>query len=76
MPRFQIKPIDQSVPTAEIIVPDAARVLAVVERLSCQSADVLRDGEYAFSIQLNSTGMWSIFQRTGYSLGEVPALAG
>lgn len=76
MPLFQIQPTDQPFPTAEIIASDAARVFTIVQRLDCQAADVLRDGEYAFSILLNPTGMWSIYQRKDFSPGEVIALAG
>ena len=63
MPRFQVLPIDKAVASVEVIAPDAAGILNIVQRLDCQEADVLRDGAYSFSLRLGRNGLWSIFQR-------------
>lgn len=63
MPLYTVLPSDQSFASAEIEAPDPARVFNIVERLECQEADVLQDGEYAFSIRLSTNGIWNVFQR-------------
>lgn len=74
MPRFEILPADISFPTAEITSPNAAGVLLLVQRLDCKEADVMRDGEYSFSIRLGKNGLWCIYQR-GERGANVPPLA-
>ncbi len=63
MPKFKILPADQSYSSAEITAADAAAVLGVVGQLNCRDADVLQDDVYSFSLRLNESGMWSIYQR-------------
>jgi hypothetical protein len=49
----------------EFIVSDEAEVLPTVERLDWREADVLRESEYAYSVRLDDSGLWCIFQRGG-----------
>lgn len=63
MPRFQIFPTNQSFSSAEVIAPDGASALVMIDRLECEEADVFRDGEYCFSARASPSGMWCIFQR-------------
>jgi len=63
MPRYTVTPIDDSCTSAELISQDAAAVLPMVARLDCGEADVLEDGNYAFSLQLGASGLWQIYQR-------------
>jgi hypothetical protein len=75
MPRFQIVPTDQSFPATEIVAPDAAGVLTVVQRLERRSADVMRDGEYCFTVELGLNGMWCITQTQPAPRDRVATLA-
>ena len=63
MPRFHIAPCDGSLPSSVIIVPDAASVLTIVQRLDCKEADVTREDGYSFAIRLGEHGLWCIHQR-------------
>lgn len=63
MPRFKILPVDPSCSPMELVAPNPAGVLPVVHRLECHEADVLREGEYCFSVRHGDNGFWSIFQR-------------
>jgi hypothetical protein len=76
MPRFQIFPIDQSSSPIELVAPEAAGVLPLLQRLTCRDADVMRDGEYCFSVQLDENGLWCIYQRQPVEDVSVPPLAG
>jgi len=58
-----VLPIDPAEVRIEIDAPDAAAVLKAVESLICGEADVLADGRYAFSIRLDASGLWVIFER-------------
>jgi hypothetical protein len=62
MPRFKILATDHSYST-EIIADKAAAIFTTVDRLECKEADVLIDGAYSFSVRLEQSGFWSIFQR-------------
>ena len=71
MHRFHISPTDKSYPSAEMISPDAAGVLHLVQRLKCKEADVMRDGVYCFSVYLGDNGSWCIFQRERSAGAEI-----
>lgn len=75
MPRFRIRPADQLLPATEFTAPDAAIVLLIVQRLPCKEADVIRDGNYDFSIKLSDNGLWCLFHRDP-PMAEVVPLAG
>lgn len=60
---FQIIPTDRSFAPMEVAAHDGAGVMGIVSRLACKEADVLRDGEYCFSLQLGDNGVWCVFQR-------------
>ena len=60
MPRFTIVPTDNS---PQISASKALSVFHRVSRLKCGEADVLEDGEYAFTVRISRTGFWSIYQR-------------
>lgn len=60
--RYVVKPVDGS-ETFDIMACDPAEVLTSVSRLPCASADIEKDGDYAFSIQLDDAGVWKIFNR-------------
>lgn len=63
MPRFTVSPTDAAFASAELIAPDAARVLTIIQNLDCKEADVSTDGQYSFSARLGDNGVWTIFQR-------------
>lgn len=63
MPRYTILPTDHVQATAEINALNSSAVLNVVGQLPCKSADILQDGQYAFSLRLGQAGLWTIFQR-------------
>jgi hypothetical protein len=63
MPRFQILPTDQSLSSMELVAPDPAGVLPMLQRLACRDADVMRDGEYCFSARRDGDDLWCIYQR-------------
>jgi hypothetical protein len=63
VPSFTIIPVDQSRSPTEIAALDGGAVLNVVSQIGCEEADVLQDGDYAFSVRLSPSGVWSIFQR-------------
>ena len=71
MHRFRILPTDASYSSADIITSNTADVLATVQRLECKEADVLRDGEYFFSVRISENGAWSIFRRNPGEEGNV-----
>jgi hypothetical protein len=62
MPRFKILATDRSYASAEITARDAGGILHIVGQLDCTAADVLQDDIYSFSVRLNRSGMWTIFQ--------------
>lgn len=64
MRKFQIRPINPMGPSVEIIAHDASPVLNLVHRLGCGDADVSRDGHYSFSVRLECSGFWCIYQRS------------
>jgi hypothetical protein len=73
LPVYTILPVDPAEVQIEIDAADAAAVLKAVEWLIWGEADVFADGRYAFSVQVDAEGMWSIFQRDpdeGASFGE------
>lgn len=61
MIRFRIVPANPTFPPYQIFAHDAGAVLYIVERMNCRSADVERDGAYAFSVGLDEGGVWRIF---------------
>jgi hypothetical protein len=63
MPRFKIRPADQSRPVVGIIGLDSTAVLRVIQRLECKAADVFFDGDYSYSVRRGDGGMWCIFRR-------------
>lgn len=69
MPRFTVSPNDAAFPSAELIAPDGARVLTIIQNLDCKEADVSRDVKYSFSARLGENGVWMIFRR---ELARVP----
>lgn len=71
MHRYQVLPTDHALPSSEIIALDPACILSIVERLDCKSADVNRDGSYAFSIRLGENGTWCIYQREPLPTAEI-----
>jgi hypothetical protein len=62
MPRFTILPKDESISSMELVSDDSASVLHLIGRLPCNAADVLQDGEYAFSLRQAQGGFWEIYQ--------------
>jgi hypothetical protein len=46
----------------ELVSNNAAWVLHMVSWLPTRAADVLRDGEYAFSARADKSGFWAIFR--------------
>lgn len=63
MPRFKILPTDQSFHSAQIVARSEVEVLGIVARLDCKEADVLQGGAYLYSVRLDASGIWYIFQR-------------
>lgn len=63
MPRFTVIPKLAPVALTEVDVADPARVLNIVAELECHEADVLCDGNYAFSLQRGGKGMWIVSNR-------------
>lgn len=76
MPLFQILPTDAACSSAELATADAADILLIVQRLKCPEANVLRDGEYCFSVRLGANGMWCIYQNEAGIDDRVIPLAG
>lgn len=70
MSHFTIVPADVARPQATIDAPDPGQVLHIVQKLDCGEADIFRDGEYFFSVSLQSGGLWSIYQRTPRVAGD------
>lgn len=70
MPRFTILSSDHSYLSAEVIAPDAGSVLPIVDQIGCRDADILKDGQYSFSLHQGGSGMWSIFQRDHVTTGR------
>lgn len=62
MLRFQIHPLASPGEPIEVVGHDAAPVLNMIERLGCREAAVARDGAYAFSVRLDESGLWTIYQ--------------
>jgi hypothetical protein len=65
MPRYTIEPADRSASPVEIVSPDGSVVFEIVRSLDCSKADVLEDGNYAFTLELEAFGMWRISHRGG-----------
>lgn len=64
MPRFSIVPADQTQSVGQITAADASAALCLADRMKCDSADILQDGAYLFSIYVSGpAGLWTIFQR-------------
>jgi hypothetical protein len=63
MPSFRVLPVDRSFPSVDFTAKDGREIFSLVDRLACREADVLVDGSYSFSVRMNNSGMWSIFQR-------------
>jgi hypothetical protein len=64
MPHFTILPLDQATRIAvEHESDNPETVLHLLRRIACHTADVIQDGEYAFSVRLAEGGCWTIFQR-------------
>ena len=62
MPCFTILPSDEACSAMELVSNNAAWVLHMVSWLPTRAADVLRDGEYAFSARADKSGFWAIFR--------------
>jgi len=60
MLRFVITPEDRATPSEDVVSPDAAGVLQVIEKLGCTAADVGTGGVHLFSAMLAGNGLWSI----------------
>lgn len=76
MSRFKILTQDRSRPSVEFIATHSGEVLNRVQRLNCKEADVLRDGEYVFSLRLDDNGHWCVHQRDISGEGNVIPLFG
>lgn len=63
MPCYKILTRDGSFRSAELTAQDAGGVLNVVTQMNCSEADVLEGDRYCFSVRLDKSGMWCIFQR-------------
>ena len=63
MLRYRVVPHDTAQPPVELITQDPSSVLHVVERMSCEDADVLLEGRYTVSVHLSRNGLWTIFKR-------------
>jgi hypothetical protein len=73
MPRYSIVPLDQADAPIDVVSPNAASILHMISRRDFLEADVLCDGEYAFSVILHENGFWTIFERESRgSPGPVP----
>jgi hypothetical protein len=70
MPRFKIRPVDQTHPSTEVIASDGSAILNTLCRLNCGEADVLIDDQYMQSVRLDGNGVWHIFQRAEPEAGE------
>lgn len=71
MPLYKVYPTDPSLGSAEVETSSRERILGVVQGLQCQEADIFLGDIYAFSIRLEPSGMWLIFQR-GDAEPEIP----
>jgi hypothetical protein len=63
MPQFTVIP--RFVPKSAIVT-NRDQVFSAVSRMCCEDADVLCDGEYAFSIHRGGEGMWILSGRRGH----------
>lgn len=72
MPIFILVSREHDFEREQFVARDSSDLLARVHRLGWNAADVERDGEYQFSVSLNSSGVWSITQREE---AEVPRVA-
>ena len=75
MPRFTIIPSDPTCAPQELVARDAGSVLHRVQHFDCHEADVLRDGDYCFSVRLENGGMWAIFQREPIRSAKIESYA-
>lgn len=64
MPLYKVFPTDPSLASAEVEASSTERILGIVQGLECHEADVFLEDKYAFSIRLEQSGIWLIFQRT------------
>ncbi|HEX8057013.1 MAG TPA: hypothetical protein VF481_10145 [Novosphingobium sp.] len=71
MPLYKVFPTDPSLGSAEVEASSTERILGIVQGLECHEADVFLEDRYAFSIRLEQSGIWSIFQR-GEAQPEIP----
>jgi hypothetical protein len=62
MPQFTVIP--RRLPT-RAIVANPKHLLNIVSEMGCDDADILCDGEYAFSVQRGGNGMWILSGRRG-----------
>jgi hypothetical protein len=75
MPRFTIYPTDHAFSSADVTARDPSCVLHMVSRLHCKEADIHREGEYVFSLQVADGGAWRVFHRKHAESGRAsPAL--
>lgn len=63
MVHFLIIPIDPAYPTIDIFADDPSPILHVIERMNCGVADVVRNGDYVFTLRLDGSGMWTIYKQ-------------
>lgn len=63
MHHYRVIPTDPAYPPVDIFAHDPAAALIIVERMKCGEADVEYEGEYAFSLHLDSHGLWTIFNK-------------
>lgn len=71
MPLYKVFPTDPSLGSAELEASGTERILGIVQGLECHEADVFLEDKYAFSIRLERSGLWSVFQR-GEADPEIP----
>ncbi len=64
-------PTDPSLGPAEIEASSSESIIRIVQGLECHDADVFLNDRYDYSIRLEPSGIWSIFQR-GEAEPEIP----
>jgi hypothetical protein len=62
--------MDETYPPMELVSSNPASVLHMVSWLPWPAADVLENGQYAFSVREGDGGFWTIFQCEGWPLND------
>jgi hypothetical protein len=60
MPIYTLIPDEHDYDPMAIEADNPAQLLSLVHRLGWNAAQVLKDGEYVFTVSLNPKGFWSI----------------